>query len=135
MELITDRTEMDVLMGNKKGCYTVEDLNRVEHAVETLAELAGLNVDTKTDWDEPSLYDCGEWPVDRQMHRYLQNVRGLCESFLVTHSDMPDSMERLDWKAANAIEEALMETGRRILGMIQIYQYSGELIAGEEILL
>ena len=40
MNLITDRTLSDVLLGNSKGIYSYTDLNRVEQAVLLLAQMA-----------------------------------------------------------------------------------------------
>ena len=39
IDLVIDRTETDVLLGNSKGIYQAEDLNRVGQAVEELAAL------------------------------------------------------------------------------------------------
>ena len=135
MEFVTDRTESDVLLENKKGFYTFDDLNRVEQTVAELAEKAGLHADVKTDWGTPGAFDFNTWPVDREMCRFLKNVQDLCVLFGVDHFDLPATMECLNWKSANAIEESLEETARRIHNMVQSYHYSGEIFAVEEILL
>ena len=62
IELVTDRTEADVLLGNSKGIYQAEDLNRVGQAVEELAALLPqldlqAAVAPKTDWAPPEAYD------------------------------------------------------------------------------
>lgn len=110
--MITDRTQMDVLMRNAKGCYGADDLNRVEGAVETLAEtLAELGehcppLTTKTDWQLTPLFQAQQWPVQEQMERYLDNVRQLAIAYGLEPL-LPKTMERLNWQGANQIEQQL----------------------------
>lgn len=112
MELITDRTQEDVLLRNSKGSYGADDLNRVENAVEVLSrELAALGeycqpLNVKTDWQLVPLFCAGEWPVREQMERYLGNVRQLALAYGL-EPQLPQSMERLNWQGANQIESQL----------------------------
>ena len=136
MEFVFDRTESDVLLGNEKGRYTYQDLNRVETAVAILCQLAEkldihLGLYTKTNWAEPGLFSADSWPTESQMRRYLQNVHRLCDALDLSCA-LPVSMAKLDWEGANSIEEALAAALVRIQRIINTYQYSGELIAGEE---
>lgn len=136
MNLITDRTRADVLMGTEKGKYGVEDLNRVERAVETLFVLAkAVDVpyvpEVKTDWAFPGVFSAGTWPTKGQMARYLENVHRLCRD-LEIKANLPVTMENLDWEGANAIEQALLGAYERIQTITQAFRFSGELFAGEE---
>ena len=136
IQLITDRTELDVLYGTEKGKYNAEDLNRVEKAVEELIPLAkkiGANktITVKTDWDIPGPFSDNEWPTISQMKRYLNNVMYLCEA-VELNANIPNSMERLNWEGANQIEAAIETVYSRIQKIIQIFRYSGEFFAGEE---
>lgn len=112
MELITDRTQEDVLLRNSKGCYGADDLNRVEKAVEMLSrELAALGeycqpLPVKTDWRLVPLFHAEEWPVREQMERYLDNVHKLLTAYGL-EPQLPQSMERLNWWGANQIEQQL----------------------------
>lgn len=112
MELITNRTQRDVLERNSRGCYGPDDLNRVERAVEALRmELTGLGeacpaLAVKTDWQLTALYSPEQWPVKGQMERYLSNVRALLLAYGL-EPRLPDSMERLTWQGANQIEQQL----------------------------
>lgn len=138
IDLITDRTESDVLMGNAKGIYSFTDLNRVEKAVRLASEQAAtvgfpLNLQTKTNWGLPGDFSVGEWPVQSQMKRYLNNIAILKNTFRVP-IEIPLSMEKLTWKGANNIEKVLEISMSRISGIKQAYRYSGEVFAGEEIL-
>ncbi len=136
MKLVTDRTQTDVFLGTEKGRYGAADLNRVETAVAELAVLAkALDIHckpaVKTDWDFPEIYSADRWPTKAQMARYLHNVNRLCEAVEVA-ADVPLSMEHLTWEGANQIEQALLTVSARIQTILQIFQYSGELFAGEE---
>lgn len=137
MELITDRTYEDVLLQNEKGCYGIGDMNRVEQAVLQLCSLAEqLDMHpalvTKTDWNSPGAFSAQSWPVQSQMARYVQNVHSLCGLLGVDHGQVPESMEKLNYQQANAIEQALLNAYRHIEKIINTYRYSGECFAGEE---
>ena len=82
IDLVIDRTETDVLLGNSKGIYQAEDLNRVGQAVEELAALLPqLDLQTavapKTDWAPPEAYDPDKWIRTANMAVYLENVTTL----------------------------------------------------------
>lgn len=137
IQMVTDRTESDVMQGNEKGVYSYTDLNRVESAVEELFELANdmgfhFTTEVKTDWAAPGDFSKYTWPTSGQMQRYIQNVHGLCDAFFVQNKNLPSSMSDLTWKGANAIEESLELAYTRIQNIISIYRYSGEIYAGEE---
>lgn len=130
MDLITDRTNADVAVGNEKGTYNASDLNRVESAVALLSfrlqsmeeelmvyaqengvtwqEAFELSFDpaeavlvTRTDWD------MADWPTTPQMRRYLQNIVKLCGLLDIPTDELPESMSFLDFQKANAIESSL----------------------------
>lgn len=136
MNLITDRTQADVLLGNAKGTYGYDDLNRVERAVAEIAAAfprlgIGVQLQTKTNWAPPGEFSCDSWPVESQMRRYLDNVKVIRNAFHLT-CQLPDSMEMLTWVDANRIEEALCSANAAAAGIAQAMRYSGELFAGEE---
>ena len=136
MNLITDRTKADVLLGTEKGNYGAADLNRVETAVQELFALAkAVDVpyvpEVKTDWTFPELFSAQNWPTQGQMVRYLENVHRLCRAVEIGAA-LPVSMEGLNWEGANAIEQALLSVYERIQTIKQAFRFSGELFAGEE---
>lgn len=135
MILITDRTAADVTNGTSKGRYDYTDLNRVESAVEelmTIAATAGIQMDlsTKTDWARPGLFSAQTWVTESQMERYLRNVHLIADA-VQAGGDLPGSMNNLDWRAANSIEQALEKTHTRLQGIIAAWKYSGMMYAGE----
>lgn len=138
MNLITDRTEADALLGNLKGVYSYYDLNRVEEAVKAIAahfQELGIaeQLAVKTDWDLPGDFSQDAWPVEKQMKRYLNNVAAIKRLFLV-QVQLPDSMDKLTWISANNIEKVLEIAFSRVEAIKQSYRYSGEIYAGEGVL-
>lgn len=136
MNLITDRTRSDVLLNNEKGRYEAADLNRVEEAVGNLCLIARTKVPlallaTKTDWDAPGLFSSREWPTWSQMERYLNNVKNLCSSIGIS-APLPASMKGLSYEGANQIERALLSVQEHLSKNQENFQYSGEILAGEE---
>lgn len=136
MNLITDRTQADVLLGTEKGRYSVADLNRVEQAVAEIYSIAKeLDVSgisqIKTDWACCEGFSPKQWPTQSQMARYLSNIIRLCEGVEIA-ANLPRTMENLTFDGANQIEKALFAAYNRILDMIQIFRFSGEVFAGEE---
>ncbi len=131
MIFVIDRTEEDVLLGNEKGRYTAADLNRVESNVKELAELATqldilLTLITKTDWGRAD-----GWMDDTNARRYIGNVIALANACGIM-SNLPTSMDTLDYNGANNIEKALKSVKQRIDAIIGTFRYSGEFYAGEE---
>lgn len=137
MNLITNRTVSDAMLRSNSGYYTIVDLNRVESAVRCLVFIArdllpdSFNPQTKTDWDAPGLFSVSSWNVASQMDRYLTNIKQLCEVTGV-QTELPESMRFLTAEGANQIERALELARDKIAKKIKVYQYSGEIYAGEE---
>lgn len=136
IQLITDRTQADVLLGTAKGSYGVADLNRVEQAVAELVTLARAldirdDMDIKTDWTLPGGFSADQWPTRSQMQRYLDNVTELCR-IVTVNAELPVSMNNLTFEGANQIERALEQVYDRVQKVLQIFQFSGEIFAGEE---
>lgn len=138
MELITDRTEMDVISGTQKGVYSVTDLNRVENAVKEIGFMLSdlgfaVALKTKTDWSIINDFSINSWPVETQMQRYLSNIDAIKKTLSI-QIQIPKTMDLLNWSSANNIERVLQTAYTRIEGIKNSYRYSGELIAGEDIL-
>ncbi len=131
MNLITDRTRTDVLAGNEKGRYTPRDLDRVEQTVQALCQQMHLldihlELPVYTEWQRTR-----NVPDMRTMERYLQNVRTVAQCLKLT-PELPESMEKLDHQGANRIEQTLEDAQAKIRSILQIFQMSGEIFAGEE---
>ena len=117
--------------------YRPEDLNRVETKVQRMRHLAkGLDIHlplvTKTDWGLPGAFSPDSWPVERQMGRYLSNVRALRDRF-APGVEIPQTMAFLTFEGAWALEKALEKAEKEITGRLNTFHYSGESFAGEEI--
>ena len=152
LNLITDRTAQDVQRLKElkrkgydnlssaekaewaacKGAYNHTDLNRVEAAVRMIAEkLKELHVDvavtTKSDWALTDL------PTISDMNHYLDNVMTLrnASSGLELAPYPPESMVKLDYTGANAIEETLLYINTWADRMKDSQKYAGEFFGGE----
>ena len=151
--LITDRTQADVdrytelrlkyLSGmtaeekaewetHLKGAYNYTDMNRVESAVEYVANRlteAGYGVVpvVKKNWtltDKPTLAD---------LNRYMKNISDI-RSALATYETTPEAPtteRRLSFQAANAIEQILADVDDLVSKMVSAYFYSNDLYSGE----
>lgn len=120
---LTDEEKEQWASEASKGAYNYTDLNRVESAVEKLAENFGLVLTTKTDW---TLWDV---PTRDEMNRYLTNViaiRDACSSDM-EFPVLPSSMDELTYETANNIEMVLL----LVYGSASVFARSGELYCGE----
>lgn len=86
-----------------KGAYNFSDLNRVEAAMAELADLAGVTLETKTDW---TAWDV---PLQKDLDRFLYNIAVMKQWFSVSPDmpELPSSMSRLTYTAANNIEKVI----------------------------
>lgn len=113
----------------RRGAYNYTDLNRVERAVEELAEELSLKLVTKTDWTA--------WDIPKQadMDRYLANITAIrragakieLKPTAASTPPVPRSMKNLSYSHANAIEKILYDVSLTVAEQVR----SGELICGE----
>lgn len=151
--LITDRTQADVdrfaelkakgfhnmtdeekaeWETHLKGAYNFTDMNRVESAVEYVANRlteAGYVVMpvVKKNWartDKPTLAD---------LTRYMKNVSDIRVALATyeTTPEAPTTEKRLNYQTANAIEQILTDVDDLISKMVSAYYYSGDLYSDE----
>ena len=151
--LITDRTQADVERyaelkskgfhnmtddekaeweAHLKGAYNYIDMNRVESAVEYVANRlteAGYIVMpvVKKNWlvtDKPTLED---------FNRYMKNVSDIRSALATfeTTPEAPSTEKKLNYQTANAIEQILTDVDDLISKMVSAYFYSGDLYSGE----
>lgn len=144
MNLITNRTQADVdrvkelaakgwanmttseqaeWLAGMRGAYNYTDLNRVELAVQTLAEILGVTVTVKTNWQATDV------PKQADMNRYLDNIRKLraMNTILSTTPVAPVNMAGLTYRTANDIEQILVDIERHISTWFRC----GDVICGE----
>ena len=112
-----------------KGSYNVSDLNRVQDAAEYLRDIlvsAGYAVELAPlpTWTRSDI------PTASQLADYLDNVRRL-RDVLAVEITLPETMTRLTWQGANAIEAALRQADTLLGNMAQAWFYSGDLFCGE----
>lgn len=151
--LITDRTQADVdrraelkakgwpamtteeraeWVTPLKGSYSYVDMNRVEGAVEYVANKLAesgyiVRPVVKKNWsieDKPTISD---------LNRYLKNVediRAALTSFPSTPS-APTTRKKLNYQMANDIEQILIDVDTLVNNMIRTRRWCGELVCGE----
>lgn len=115
-----------------KGAYNYTDLNRVESAVEYVANRltqAGYvtSLVVKKDWakdDKPTLAD---------MKRYMQNISDIREALttLVDTPEAPTADKKLTYEMANAMEQILIDINSLVTLMLCAYFYSNDIYCGE----
>ena len=153
LNLITNRTAQDVerwrLLHSKgfqnlteeekaqwqtamKGAYNHVDMNRVEGAVEFIAQrLAEL--DYYPELELKKTWTVSDHPTKADMDRYFGNV-ALLRSILPmypTTPQAPTTKKKMDYLAANAVEQILADIDRRIQGIKQAWYYTGDAFTGE----
>jgi len=153
LNLITDRTSQDVERWNElrkkgweglseeeraewasamKGAYNHTDLNRVEGAVQYIAERLTANgyifrPEVKTSWT------LRELPTRADFDRYFENVK-ILRGMLSTYSTTPlapTTKRKLDYQMANDLEKILVDIDDLITKMEQSWLYSNDIFCGE----
>ena len=150
LALITDRTAVDLerarelatkassmtaeelaeWLSGLKGTYNASDFNRVEKAVEYIADrlqTAGWYVApvVRIDWR------MSDYPSASEMRRYLDNVRLIRSTLPVGVPQAPDDMNKLTYTEANTIERILELVDAAITNIMENIYYCGEIICGE----
>ena len=151
--LITDRTQSDVFrwkelqakgfaamsaeertewLSPMRGSYNYTDMNRVEVAVEYVAERLRemgffIDLSVKTTWE------VNEIPSRNDIIRYYDNVAKLREVIPVysTTPEAPTIEQKLSYREANALEQILFDIDELLSKMERAYFYSGEIYAME----
>lgn len=109
LDLIYDRTVLDVQNRTAKGFYNASDLNRVESACITIAaELTSYGyavtlITGKTDWT------AADFPTVSDMERIRANVSS-CRKAIALFAQtpvLPSTLEYMDYNKANALEKIL----------------------------
>ena len=135
-ELIFDRTHADVEYAMKnqesveflKGSYNYTDLNRVENWCQYVADRLNehsyaVDVTTKTDW---TMLD---FPTSSDMERIRSNVEKLKNAYK-SFTNVPDTLNKMDIKKANAIEKILSEMDILLDKMIAEFRKCGTFFSG-----
>ncbi len=153
LSLITDRTAMDVerwrtlrdkgfagltaeekdeWLSGMKGAYNYTDWNRVEAAVEYVAQRLipmgyVFRPHVKKDWLISDI------PTENDWLRYFYNVAVIRDliTFFRTTPEAPTIAHRLTFDKANDIEQILKDAGELASLIERSWYYSGEIFAGE----
>lgn len=128
----TEEQARQYLDVNHKGAYTYRDMNRVEAAVQYVAErlmafgyLTSLPVTRSwTVADKPNVDD---------FTRYFENVRMLRNAVSVWGStpDAPNDAAGFNYSQANDLEQILIDVDQILTQISQAWFYSGDLYMAE----
>ena len=130
-ELITNRTQADVVAGNARGSYGAADLNRVGEAANAIREMLaeyGYAVPEalRTGWTVRDI------PRQSDMAQYIRVLAALRDSlrFLEAVLPLPGTMDRLTFNSANQIESMLSQLGPAVESIPLTWFDSGQIEAG-----
>lgn len=130
-DLITDRTAEDIWNRTAKGVYNARDLNRVSTAAAyvraMLADYGYLcGTDARADWA------ANEIPRTSDLRKHHLSVTALdVIRYARDPVRLPQSLEKLTWEDANAIEAFLLSCGRAAERIPESWVFAGECICGE----
>jgi tetratricopeptide (TPR) repeat protein len=166
LQSMTESEKQAFLLG-LKGAYNYTDVNRVEGAIKYLCERLYLlpdelkeyadelgvkwlelldvpydakaykNVVTKENWSRQDIW------IKEERDRYIENVFLVLDALNIDISNVPNTMDKLNYSGANEIEKSLEtfnvklieleEEKRKLIKRISIqwYFYSGEIFGGE----
>jgi len=103
-DLITDRTDEDLVYGNTKGKYDYVDYNRVGEATNYVsAEIGGLDITAKNDWVR------GDIPRDSQMTKYRNDIQKILNRLGLRNYLPENNHDIATIIGANQIEQALVD--------------------------
>ena len=154
-ELITDRVQADVdsirsltaaiksgtateeqmsqyLNVLQKGAYTYIDLNRVENAVQFIADRL-KEYGYLTHLPVTQVWEVQDKPNEADFARYFSNVARLRNAVAVwnTTPEVPNSIKGFDVNKANALEQVLVDLDLVLNRMADAWFYSGDLYSAE----
>ena len=125
---------IDTLVTNRTAgaYYNASDLDRVGSAVQYVSGILGgygytVPATGRTNWA------VGEIPSKADMDAYLADLTALRGAVAVmsTTPEVPGSMSRLKWDAANDIEKILQDVDDALYRMAQSLWYCNEIGCGE----
>ena len=153
LSLITDRTAQDVerwrylhtkgweamseaerdeWQTSLKGAYNYTDMNRVESAVQFIADRF-LDLGYYVAPEVKLVWSVSDHPTKVDMERYFANI-ALLRSILTvlpTTPKAPTTEKKLDYQVANDIEQILTDVDRLISSVKQGWYYAGDVFTGE----
>lgn len=106
-ELIFDRTNQDLVNDTNKAYIAYTDLNRVEQACDYLANIFGVNLETKT-------WLISDFRTDEEMERIRNNLNLLKNAYyeITGMTPVPARITYTSINQANDIERILYELNK-----------------------
>lgn len=113
-DLIFDRTNLDLVVGNPKGKYDYVDYNRVGTAINYVAdEIGGLSITAKTDWVNTDI------PRNGDITAYRGYVQTIIDSLDLSYVIPANNNDVLTISGANQLEKALYDAHNTVINIMR----------------
>lgn len=130
-ERLSEEEREEWISLNNKGAYNASDLNRVAVAcAEIYSALAEAGYEVPAYYPTPSDFETEDVPHKTMMGWYIGNIAAIKNVF-DAETDIPTTMDGLDYYGANAIERLLLEVDSLLQRVKLNFLYSGEVCSGE----
>lgn len=125
-----ERAEFSLLV--QRGVYNASDLNRVLTAAEWLSgELVRRGYAPTFQPVGPDPWQDTDWPTDPQGRAYTANAERIRAALPTDAPPAPEGLDGLTWKAANDIEEILVQADGVFPLLDASFIMAGEVMSGE----
>lgn len=127
LNLITDRTHLDVALGTKKGYYNYDDLNRVSSAMDYLASELSRYGHAVPGYSKGPVWTELDEPNQQQMNQYLASAAAIRSAItaLKTTPEVPGSMNNFTYDDANNLEKILVDIENLLDSITRVFIRSG----------
>lgn len=133
LNLITDRTALDVEQKTEKGVYNSEDLSRVVSAMQYIAnKFSNYGHTIKID-SASYLWTNEIYPDKEKMDKYINDIKKIRSLISVMDStpECPESLSFFNYILANNIEQILLDIDFLFNNMLDSRYFSSEIYCGE----
>lgn len=126
-KLIFDRIEKDILEKTSKGYYNINDIQRINSYISTIADFLGLSLEINDVF-------LGEQISNEKMQKILDNIKEIRRVWYVAEDTPATPLPlRWDYNKANDVEKILQALYDFVVSSQHEKIYSGAFVAGNQI--
>ena len=124
---VVDRTQLDVQLQTDKGFLNIQDYQRIEANLQTLAATFGIQI-TGSSWSMEDM------PTPRRMQSLLDNLQAVRDAYFQTPGT-PDTPQLpvVHYETVNDIERIIGQLWHFWSANTAAVEYCGEIYIGDEI--
>ena len=115
--------------GNVRGAYNEQDLNRVQDAVEELAETFHEKHGLMIELEALPTWTKSDIPDSARMGKFIRNAKKIRDA-MAPDNVIPTTMANLNYVGANRLEQMLIDADKRINRIEKAWRYCGEELCG-----